>query len=127
METTGTSNFTKQGQDMADKAAGKIQGGIRDVQRASETAGQQLSTKVESLRTEAAPMLKNVTDQVRSVAQQGIDSVTAAAQQVRDSAKQASDTVVSYTKANPVKAVLIAAATGALLLTAVQAIARARD
>ena len=44
---------------------------------------------------------------------QGIDSAKAAAQRVRDGAAQASDSLVTYTKENPVKAILIAAASGA--------------
>jgi hypothetical protein len=58
---------------------------------------------------------------------QGIDSAKAAAQRVRDGAAQASDSLVTYTKENPAKAILIAAASGALLLTLFNALSRSRD
>jgi ElaB/YqjD/DUF883 family membrane-anchored ribosome-binding protein len=124
MEVTANSNnFARSGQDLADNAASKIQGGIRDSKQALDNAGDQLSGKVEDLRSEAKPLLKKLAGQAQTAAQ----TVTDATQKVRDSAGQATDSLITYTKENPVKAVLIAAAGGALLLTLINSLARSRD
>ena len=48
--------------------------------------------------------------------QRGLDGVRDASQQVRESAQHASHSTVNYIKDEPVKAMLIAAATGAALM-----------
>jgi len=58
---------------------------------------------------------------------QGLKSVNAASRRISDTASQVSDTVSSYTKKNPVKALLIAAASGALLLTVIKTLVPSRD
>ena len=128
MDTTVTSNqFDKQGQSAADKAADKIQGGIRDAQRTVSQAGDQLSNKVEDLRHDAVPALKNAVDQTQSFVKQSMKSVSAASRQISDTASQVSDGVISYTRTNPIKAILIAAASGALLLTVIKALTPSRE
>jgi ElaB/YqjD/DUF883 family membrane-anchored ribosome-binding protein len=72
-------------------------------------------------------MVEKIADQARTVAKQGMETVSAATQQVRDTAAQLSDSVVSYTKKNPVKALLISAAAGAVLLTLIKALVPSRD
>lgn len=57
-----------------------------------------------------------VTDDARSLSDKGLDAVQGASSQLRDKAMQASDKAVTYTKDEPVKAMLMAAAAGALLM-----------
>lgn len=58
---------------------------------------------------------------------QGVDAVTEFASRARDTASSASQSVIDYTKENPVKALAIAAVSGALLLTVAKAIKASRD
>jgi ElaB/YqjD/DUF883 family membrane-anchored ribosome-binding protein len=107
--STTSDDLAKQGQDFADKAADQVNGGIRKARQTATKLG------------EAAA------DQAQTLLGRGIDSARATAQQVRDSATQASESLVTYTKENPVKAILIAAASGALLVTLIKALSRSRD
>ena len=52
---------------------------------------------------------------------------SAAVQQVRDTASRATDSIIDYTRTNPAKALMIAAAAGALLLTLIKALTPSRD
>jgi ElaB/YqjD/DUF883 family membrane-anchored ribosome-binding protein len=126
MNTTGN-DLAKHGQDLADKAAGKVQSGIESARQAGAAASDKVSGVVETARSQAGPSIKKASDQAQALVGQGIDTAKAAAQQVRDSAAQASESIVSYTKENPVKAILIAAASGALLVTLLNALYRPRD
>lgn len=107
--STTSNDLAKQGHDFVDKAADKVNNGIS------------------SARQTASKLSETAADQAGTFLGRGIDSARATVQQVRDSATQASETLVTYTKENPVKAILIAAASGALLLTLFNALARSRD
>jgi ElaB/YqjD/DUF883 family membrane-anchored ribosome-binding protein len=124
MDLTGTTNdFSKQGQALADKATNKVQGGIQDAKRTVNLAADQLSSKVDQFGSEAKPMIKKAAQQTKAFAQ----SVGDATQRIRDAASQASESVTEYAKENPVKAILIAAASGAVLATLLHTISRSRD
>jgi ElaB/YqjD/DUF883 family membrane-anchored ribosome-binding protein len=124
MDLTGTTNdFSKQGQELADKAAHKVQGGIQDAKRAVNHAADKLSGKADQLRSETKPLVKKAAQQTNAFAQ----SVGEATQRIRDAASQASESVTEYAKENPVKAILIAAASGAVVATLVHTISRSRN
>ncbi len=72
-------------------------------------------------------MLSKVTSQAEAAARRGIDAVRDTSQQLRDRAAQASDMTVAYVKDEPIKAMLIAAATGALLMGIISMMGRSRD
>ena len=109
MEDSISSDLVKNGQALADKAADKVQGSIRDAKQA------------------AGPAVDNAINRVRSMGRQGMEAVGDAAQRTRDAASYASDSIVTYTRENPVKALLIAAASGALLLSLLNVIKSTRD
>jgi len=125
--STTSNDFAKQSHDWAHKAADKVQGSIRDAQQTANEAGEKLSNEVATARSQAAPSIKKVADQTQAIVRQGMQAVNGAAQQVRDTAMHASDSLVAFTKENPIKTILIAAASGALLLTLFNALARLRD
>jgi hypothetical protein len=56
-----------------------------------------------------------------------MDTISDMASQARDVASNASDSIVAYTKNNPVKALAIAVASGALLYAAIKALTPSRD
>jgi ElaB/YqjD/DUF883 family membrane-anchored ribosome-binding protein len=105
----GNTTFADQGKDLVNKATKKIQGGLQDAMSLAEEAGNQLSSKAQA------------------VAKQGRDMADAAIEQVRDSAADLSHNLIKYTKKNPGKALLMAAATGALLAAIIVALTPSRD
>jgi ElaB/YqjD/DUF883 family membrane-anchored ribosome-binding protein len=74
-----------------------------------------------------APMITRAAEQATAVAQRGVDAVREGSQQVRNKAQHASESTVNYIKDEPIKSVLIAAATGAALMALVSLASRSRD
>jgi ElaB/YqjD/DUF883 family membrane-anchored ribosome-binding protein len=125
--TTPTKPLAQQSQDIADGAASTAQGAIRSTQRAADQALDRLSDKVEDVRSQAAPLLNKVTSQAEAAARRGMEAVRDTSQQLRERAMQASDMTVAYVKDEPIKAMLIAAATGAMLMGIISLLGRSRD
>jgi ElaB/YqjD/DUF883 family membrane-anchored ribosome-binding protein len=119
--------MTKNGQTLADKAAEKVQGGIRDAQQAAKDAALGLSSKVEDLRNDAGAALTKTVGRAQAMGRQGMAAVSDAAQRAQEIASDTSDSIIRYTKKNPVKAILIAAASGALLMTVIQLLKPSRE
>lgn len=111
--------IAKQGQSLAD-AADKVQGGIRE-------AGATLSNKVDEIRGDAGPRIRQSADRVQAIGRQGYDAASEVAGRARDAISSTSQSVIDYTRENPVKALAIAAVSGALLLAMVKAIKASRD
>ncbi len=111
--------------NLADQAAASADHAIRSTQKAANGALDSLSGTVHDLREQASPMLNRATEQVSALAQRGVNTVRDTSQQLRDKALRASDSTVSYIKEEPVKAMLIAAATGAALMALVSLMGRA--
>jgi ElaB/YqjD/DUF883 family membrane-anchored ribosome-binding protein len=126
METTAN-NFAKQSQALADSAADKVQSGIRSAQRTANDAGDSLSSKVDDLRSDAAPMVRKATARAQSLGKSGFEAVSDAAQRARDSVSSASESIVTYTKENPAMALAIAAASGALVYGLVKMLKASRN
>lgn len=122
-----TKPLVQQGQDLTDKAAGNAQSAIRSTQKAADSALDNLSSKVDDLQEQAKPMLSRVSSQAEAAARRGIEAVRDTSQQLRERALRVSDSAVGYVKDEPVKAMLIAAATGALLMGIVALMSRSRD
>src|SRR5271157_540485 len=123
MDLTGTTNdLSKQGQELADKATNKVQGGIRDAKLTVNRAADQLSSNADQLRSETKPLIKKAAQQTNAFAQ----SVGEVTQRIRAAASQASESATEYAKENPVKAILIAVASGAVLATLFHTISRSR-
>ena len=74
----------------------------------------------------AAGKIKKVANQAQAVVRQGVAAVNTARRQVCDTAVHASGSAVTFTKANPIKTILMAGASGALLMALFNAQARAR-
>ena len=127
MESTSTGNFAKSSQALADKAADKAQSGIRGAQDTVKGVGNALSSKIEDVRSEAGTAINRGSKRAQSMGKQGIDAITDMAGQVGDMASNASDSIVAYTKKNPVMALGIAAAAGALLYAAIKSLTPSRD
>jgi ElaB/YqjD/DUF883 family membrane-anchored ribosome-binding protein len=116
METGGSNNnFGKQTQDLADKAAEKVQSGIRTAKDSANQMADRLSDTVESTRSGAPPIIGKAADRAKSAANQTIDSLGSATKKVQATVADVGESVISYTQDNPVKAILISATVGILI------------
>jgi ElaB/YqjD/DUF883 family membrane-anchored ribosome-binding protein len=122
-----TNNLSQQGQDALDKGTSTAQGAVRSTQRAADSAFDAMSEKIDEARGQVAPMLSKVSSQAEAAARRGMDAVRDTSQQLREKAVHAQDMTVAYVKDEPVKAMLIAAATGALLMGLISMMGRSRD
>ncbi len=125
MDTTG--NFPKVGGAAADKAAGAVNDGIRTAQQGLGHAASAAAGKVDQLRDEATPALEKASAKAQEIGQKGIDALADTSKQLRDRASEASDAAVAYAKDEPMKALLIAAAAGALLMGLLSMMVRSND
>lgn len=112
---------------IADQAAHSAEQAIKSTQRVANEALDRLAGTVQDMRHQAAPLLNRATEQASELAQLGLDSVRDASQELRNKALRASDNTVNYIKDEPVKALLIAAATGAALMALFSLMSRSRD
>lgn len=83
--------------------------------------------KIENLTDQAVPLLDQVTEQASALLHSGVESVQDMSRQLREKALHASQCTTNYVKDEPVKAMLIAAATGAALMALVSLVSRTRD
>lgn len=120
-------NATTAVNNLADQASVGAQDAIKSTQQGVNDALNSLSDTVQDLRDEAAPALSRVSRQASALAQRGVDAMRDGGQLVRDSARHASDRTVSYIRDEPVRSVLIAAATGAALMALVSLVARSNN
>ena len=113
--------------NLADQAAQGADSAIKSTQRFANEALDTLSDKVGEVRDQAAPVLNRVAEKAETLARRGLEAVKDSSQVVRDKAQRASDSTVAYIKDEPVKAILIAAATGAALMALISLMTRSRD
>lgn len=111
---------------VADQAAGKADQAIRSTQRLANDALDGLSESVNSASSRVSPLINRATEQASALAQRSMDAMRQTSQQLRDKAMQASDSTASYIRNDPIKSVLIAAATGAALMALVGLLSRSR-
>jgi len=105
-----------QPKSLADQAVESTNQAIKSTQRVTNEAFDSLADRVQDLSQQASVL-----------AHHGVDSVRDTSQQLRDKALRASDNTLNYIKDEPVKSVLIAAATGAALMALICLTARSRD
>lgn len=73
-----------------------------------------------------APLLDRASEQASELAHRGLNAVHDRALQLREKAAHTGDVTVRYIQSDPVKAVLIAAATGAALMALLGLVSRSR-
>ena len=113
--------------NLADQAAHSADNAIRSTQRLANEALDGMAGKVGELRAEAAPLLSRASEHASAMAHRGIEAVRQGSQQLRDSADQASSRTIGYIKDEPVKSMLIAAATGAALMALLSLVSHSRN
>lgn len=112
--------------NIADHAAQTADEAIKSTQQVANHALDSLAGSVQNARQQVSPLLDRATEQASALAHRGVEAVRHGSQQLRDTALHATDTTAGYIKNDPIKAVLIAAATGAALMALVSLISRSR-
>lgn len=74
-----------------------------------------LTGKTDGLAHDALPLLAQTSEKVNALLLQGLDSVQGAGKKFLEKASHANEVTVDYIRKEPVKSVLIAAATGLLI------------
>lgn len=112
---------------LADSASASADSAIRSTQRLANQALDGVAGTVSDLRAEAAPMIQAAGDRVSALAQRSVESVRQGSQQLVDSAHHASARTREYVQDQPVKSLLMAAATGAALMALLSMMQRGRS
>ncbi len=110
--------------NIIDHVADSTSQAIHSTQKATLEALGGLDNSVQSLRDKTAPKLDEATHRASELAHQSVQSVRDTGRRLRDSAVQVSEGTVQYVRDEPIKAMLIAAATGALLMALTSLLAR---
>ena len=117
----------EQSNSLADQASHTADSAIRSSQRVANEAINSLAGSAQDLRNEVAPLINRAGDQASALAQRGVNAVRDSSQHLRDTAQRATDGTVMYIKDEPLKSMLIAAATGAALMALVGMLSRSRS
>lgn len=112
--------------NLADQAAGKADQAIKSTQRVTNDAFDSLADSVHNVGQRVSPVISRATEQAAALAQRSADAVRNTSQQLREKALHATDSTASYIRNDPIKSVLIAAATGAALMALVSLLSRSR-
>ena len=127
MPTSSNKSFGQPASNVGDDLAGAADRAAGNAQRTVENVADSLSSKIQDVRDQAAPLINRVSAQAEAAARRGIDAVRDSSAQLREKAQKATDTTVAYVKDEPVKSMLIAAATGAVLMGLVSLMGRSRN
>jgi ElaB/YqjD/DUF883 family membrane-anchored ribosome-binding protein len=111
--------------NIVDQAADSTSRAIHSTQQVADQAFDGLDHKVQQLREQASPRYDAATHRASELAGQGVQSVRETTRRLRDGALQLSDGTRQYVRDEPIKSVLIAAATGAVLMGLASLLARA--
>jgi ElaB/YqjD/DUF883 family membrane-anchored ribosome-binding protein len=127
MPSSTTKSFGQPATNVSDQGANLADNAARTTQRAVDDAAGSLTNTIEDLRSQAGPLINRVSTQAEAAARRGMEAVRDSSQQLREKAQRATDTTVAYVKDEPVKSMLIAAATGAALMGLITLMGRSRN
>jgi ElaB/YqjD/DUF883 family membrane-anchored ribosome-binding protein len=127
MTTPDESNASSESPEAAvSKTATAVKGGIDSANDALDAAASRAASRVDSVRATVAPALKDGIDRAQALVQQGSTFVSDTTLLARVRASELTDQVIVYTREKPIAALLIAAATGAVLLSVIRPATRRR-
>jgi len=112
---------------LVDQAADSTEQAIHSAQQAANNALESLADAIQDLRRQTSPLLARTSEQANAMTRHGLDNVRETAHQLRLKAEHASENTVEYIRHEPVKSVLIAAATGAALMALINLISHSRE
>ena len=97
-------------------ATRSIDQALNTTRQAANSAIDGLGNAANQLRDDTMPVIDRISEQAQAIARQGIDAVRDQSLHLQARARRTSDDTLHYIRDEPVKAVLIAAATGAMLV-----------
>ena len=131
---TAANNFNPPATDYGDRAveaAEKVgdsaDSAIDKTRRVANDALDSAADAVDSIRDKAEPTVRRLASQAETLARRGVEAVRDSSQQLREQATEMTDRTTRYVKDEPLKAVLIAAASGAVLMAVLTVIARSGE
>ena len=113
--------------DLSNSLADSATSAIRSTQGLANQALDGVAGTVSDFRAEAAPRIRAATDQVNALAHRSAEAVRQGSQQLVDGAHHATARTRDYVQHEPVKSLLIAAATGAALMALLSMVQRGRS
>ncbi len=123
---SAVSAATEAVEDFADNAAAKAEGAIDSTRRAVNDGLDTLQSSMTEMRDAAPTVLSRAAAQVEELTRRSLERARDAGGQVKEQVVRASDRSVGYIRDEPVKSVLIAAATGAAVAILVSWLSRSR-
>lgn len=118
---------TESPSSLIDQAARTADVAIHNTQRATNDAIGGLVDSIDHARQQVTPMINNAGEKASAFVHNGLDSVRQTSRQLRDGAHYASDKTVAYIREEPVKAMLIAAASGAAVMALARVISQSNQ
>ena len=112
--------------NLIDQASQSAESVIKSTQQIANEALEALTEAMDTLRHQAGPLAESATNEVASLTQRGLKSVRDGSHQLRLQAEHVSEGTVSYIRHEPMKSVLIAAATGAALMALISLTSHSR-
>lgn len=113
--------------NLADQAAGKAKDGIEATRQRIDSGLDSARAGVEEMRERIPAKLGQAAGEVERLARLSLERALNAAHSVKGRVDAAGETTVSYVRTRPLKSVLIAAASGAVLMGALSWWARSRN
>lgn len=113
--------------DLSDRAANKADQTLQATRRIGAEAAQAVQAGIDGLREGVPSAISRATAQAEDLTRRGMERARNASTAVRDKAVQVSDQTVGYIKDEPVKAVLVAAAAGAVAALLIGWLSRSRS
>ena len=118
---------TEKSSSLMDGAVQSADQAIKSTQQMANDALENLTTALQDLSHQATPSLERAGERVSSLAHRSLDGVCETSHQLRVKAEHASDNTMNYIRHEPVKSVLIAAATGAALVALISLVSQVRN
>lgn len=124
MENSVTGGFANTGRALADHSPANARISSQIARNTAKDVGDRLAGILEDARSEAGTAVNRRSKRGES-ASKGVNWVTAMADQL--GASSATDSMLAYTKKNPVKALAVAAVSGVVLYAMIKALTPSRD
>lgn len=116
---------------LAESSAGTVPDKLQDALHVAKSAASdtldKASDAAHDTKRDAAPALRDMASRAQDLADQGMDGLGDMTTWAKDYLAESSEMIKSYAKDEPMKAMLIAAATGAALMAIVAMMTRSRD
>ncbi len=116
-----------QSKETMDLAAARARDALDTAGATTDRAIDKAADKLDDAKQSARKVVDKAAGVTRFVADKGADDLVSARNPVRDRLTAYSDQLADYTAAEPVKAMLIAAATGAVLMALLSMMTSSRD